>query len=76
MVIGVNVDEPEYVAAAGAEALGASFPIVADRAQQLSRRYGVAQVPLTFVVDRAGVVRWVGNNPEQARTAARVLLAE
>jgi cytochrome c biogenesis protein CcmG, thiol:disulfide interchange protein DsbE len=76
MVIGINVDEPEPQAAAGAQALGASFPIVVDVGQRLSARYGVAQIPLTFVVDHEGVVRWVGSDARQATAAALVVLAE
>jgi len=36
----------------------------------------VAQVPLTFVVDRAGVVRWVGRDPGELKRAVEVVLAE
>ena len=56
--------------------LGATFPIVADLDQRLSGTYGVAQVPLTFVVDGAGTVRWVGHDPASARSAVEVLLSE
>jgi peroxiredoxin len=76
MVIGINVDEPEPQAAAGAQALGASFPIVADLGQRLSASYAVAQIPLTFVVDHNGIVRWVGTDPSQATAAALAVLAE
>jgi cytochrome c biogenesis protein CcmG/thiol:disulfide interchange protein DsbE len=76
MVIGINVGEPEPQAAAGAQSLGASFPIVADRGQRLSAQYGVAQIPLTFVIDRDGIVRWVGTDSSQATAAALVVLAE
>jgi cytochrome c biogenesis protein CcmG, thiol:disulfide interchange protein DsbE len=76
MVIGVGVDASEVAADAGAQKLGASFPIVADPDQRLTGAYGVAQVPLTFVVDGAGTVRWVGRDPESARRAVDVLLSE
>ncbi|WP_437712976.1 TlpA disulfide reductase family protein [Sorangium sp. So ce448] len=75
-VIGVNVDDSEAAAAAAAHELGATFPIVADLDQRLSGTYGVAQVPLTFVVDGAGTVRWVGHDPAGARRAVEVLLSE
>ncbi|WP_437778917.1 TlpA family protein disulfide reductase [Sorangium sp. So ce1097] len=75
-VIGVNVDASETAAAAAAHELGATFPIVADLGQRLSATYGVAQVPLTFVVDSAGTVRWIGRDPESARRAVDVLLSE
>ncbi|HTN83701.1 MAG TPA: TlpA disulfide reductase family protein [Sorangium sp.] len=75
-VIGVNVDDSEAAAEAAAYELGATFPIVADLDQRLTGTYGVAQVPLTFVVDSAGTVRWVGRDPEGARRAVDVLLSE
>ncbi|XYH97082.1 TlpA family protein disulfide reductase [Sorangium sp. So ce1128] len=75
-VIGVNVDDSEAAAEAAAYELGATFPIVADLDQRLTGTYGVAQVPLTFVVDGAGTVRWVGRDPEGARRAVDVLLSE
>ncbi|WP_437811857.1 TlpA family protein disulfide reductase [Sorangium sp. So ce1078] len=75
-VIGVNVDASETAAEAAAYELGATFPIVADLDQRLTGTYGVAQVPLTFVVDGAGTVRWVGRDPASARRAVEVLLSE
>jgi cytochrome c biogenesis protein CcmG/thiol:disulfide interchange protein DsbE len=75
-VIGVNVDDSDVAAEAAAHELGATFPIVADPGQRLSATYGVAQVPLTFVVDSAGTVRWVGRDPESARRAVEVVLSE
>ncbi|AUX48247.1 disulfide isomerase [Sorangium cellulosum] len=75
-VIGVNVDDSDAAADAAAHELGATFPIVVDPGQRLSGTYGVAQVPLTFVVDAAGTVRWVGRDPASVRRAVEVLLAE
>lgn len=75
-VIGVSVDENGGAAYAMAEALHASFPIVVDADARLSRSYRVAQVPLTFVVDKSGTVRWVGRDPEALRRAVEVVLAE
>lgn len=76
MVIGVSVDESERHAIAMAQELRLSFPVLLDPGQRVSSRYGVRQVPLTFVVDRAGTVRWVGRDPELARQAALAVLAE
>jgi cytochrome c biogenesis protein CcmG/thiol:disulfide interchange protein DsbE len=74
VVVGVSVDEEEELAARGAELLGASFPIVFDRGRRLSATFGVSQVPTTFVVDRSGVVRWVGRDPAGIRSAVSALL--
>jgi cytochrome c biogenesis protein CcmG/thiol:disulfide interchange protein DsbE len=75
-VIGVSVDERRDDAVAMAQALHASFPIVFDEDARLLSQYRVAQVPLSFVVDRAGVVRWVGRDPGELKRAVAIVLAE
>jgi len=75
-VIGVSVDERRDDAFAMARALHASFPIVVDQDARLLSQYRVAQVPLTFVVDRNGTVRWVGRDPTELKRAVEVVLAE
>jgi cytochrome c biogenesis protein CcmG/thiol:disulfide interchange protein DsbE len=74
MVIGVSEDDDETTARRTARAVGASFPVVLDRGQDLAASYHVGQLPLTFVIDRAGVVRWVGHDPAMARRAVFALL--
>jgi cytochrome c biogenesis protein CcmG/thiol:disulfide interchange protein DsbE len=76
MVIGISVDETEQAADLTAQRLGASFPIVSDPYQRIAGRYGVAKVPLTFVIDGSGTVRWVGRDPSDAERAVEVVLAE
>jgi cytochrome c biogenesis protein CcmG, thiol:disulfide interchange protein DsbE len=76
MVIGVSVDTSGDDAILLAEHLHASFPIVLDPGMRLAGSYGVAQVPLTFVVDRRGTVRWIGRSPGDARRAVDVVLNE
>jgi cytochrome c biogenesis protein CcmG/thiol:disulfide interchange protein DsbE len=75
-VVGVSVDERRDDAFAMAHQLHATFPIVVDQDARLLTQYKVAQVPLTFVVDRAGTVRWVGRDPTELRRAVEVVLAE
>lgn len=74
LVIGVSVDEDPDVAEQAARQLGASFPIVVS--QRLAARYAVGKIPLTFVVDNAGAVRWVGRDPRAMRQAVEFLLRE
>lgn len=76
MVIGVSVDESPGAAEATARELGATFPIVNDPYQRIAGAYGVAQVPLTFVIDGRNRVRWVGRDAGSARRAVDVVLAE
>jgi cytochrome c biogenesis protein CcmG/thiol:disulfide interchange protein DsbE len=75
-MVGVSIDERRDDAFAAAQALHATFPIVMDQDSRLVSQYRVAQVPLTFVVDRNGTVRWVGRDPTELRRAVEVVLAE
>ncbi|AKT36448.1 TlpA disulfide reductase family protein [Chondromyces crocatus] len=76
MVIGVSVDESEGAAVRMAQRLRTSFPIVMDPSRRIASDYGVSQLPLTFVIDANGRVRWVGDDPGLARRAVEVLLSE
>lgn len=74
LVIGVSVDVSASEAEYAARRLGAGFPIVVDPG--LGAAYGVSRIPLTFVVDRSGTVRWAGRDPGSAKQAALYLLNE
>jgi cytochrome c biogenesis protein CcmG/thiol:disulfide interchange protein DsbE len=74
-VIGVSLDERAENAYAMIASLNASFPILVDDGR-LASSYRVSQVPLTFVIDAAGTVRWVGREPDAVRAAALAVLAE
>lgn len=74
-VVGVSVDEHAEHAHAMAASLGATFPIVMDGGR-FAGSYRVTQVPITFVVDAGGTVRWVGREPAEVARAALALLAE
>ncbi len=74
LVIGVSLDDDADVAERAARQLGASFPIVVS--QRLAGRYAVAKIPLTFVVDGAGVVRWAGRDTRAMRQAVEFLLRQ
>ena len=76
MVIGVSVDESADDATNRALALRATFPVVLDPHMTLAARYRVAQIPLTFVVDHGGTVRWVGRDPADCRRAVEHVLHE
>jgi len=74
LVVGVSVDESQQAALRFTREIGAQFPIVMDSSQRLAHRYGVYEIPLTFVLDRQGTVRWVGRDPDDAREAADAVL--
>jgi len=75
-VFGVSVDERSEEAYAAAASLHATFPIVVDLDSRLASSYRVSQVPMTFVLDAGGTVRWVGRDPREVRRAVEVVMAE
>lgn len=72
--IGVSEDERQEDAAGLVRTYGLSFPVVLDRGNVLSGRFRVSQLPITFVVDAAGNVAWVGG-PEQDENALERAIA-
>ncbi len=57
--VGVSVDERGADAQQLVAQYGLTFPVVMDRSRSLSGRFRVIDIPMTFVVDRQGVVQWV-----------------
>jgi cytochrome c biogenesis protein CcmG, thiol:disulfide interchange protein DsbE len=64
--IGISEDERASEAELVARAYGLSFPIVHDAGNVLAGRFRVSELPATFVVDRRGIVLWVGNGEHDA----------
>jgi len=58
-LLSVNVDESVERAAEMARALKVSYPVLIDERKDVSRSYQVSAMPLTVLVDREGVVRYV-----------------
>ncbi len=71
--IGVSEDERQEDAAGLVRAYGLSFPVILDRDNVLSGRFRVSQLPITFVIDAAGNVAWVGG-PEQEENALELAI--
>ena len=63
------------------KAMGLSFPILHDSDYQVGLTYGARTLPMTYVIDRQGIIRqrvfgardW---NSQEARTVMRTLLQE
>jgi thiol-disulfide isomerase/thioredoxin len=58
--VGVDEDESGEVARDLAHRYGLSFPVVHDQSNVLAGRFRVSAMPMTFVADATGVIRWVG----------------
>jgi thiol-disulfide isomerase/thioredoxin len=65
VIVGVSEDETEDDARALAGLHRLTFPVVVDSGNVLAGRYRVTDLPVTFVVDRAGTIVWVGG-PEKS----------
>ncbi len=59
VLLGVNVDDDASKAADVAAKLGVTFPVLLDTDKAVSKRYDLATMPSTVLVDRDGTVRYV-----------------
>jgi peroxiredoxin len=58
-LLSVNIDERAEPAIEMAQTLQVSYPVLFDARKEVSRAYEVSAMPVTVLVDRAGVVRYV-----------------
>jgi peroxiredoxin len=58
VVLGVSVDDDVRRADEFATSMDVSYPILFDLAGNTGRDYMIQKMPITFLVDRAGVVRY------------------
>src|ERR1700720_4123808 len=58
VVLGVSVDEDLARAREFADAMKVSYPIMFDTGSNIGRDYLLEKMPMTILVDRAGVVRY------------------
>jgi thiol-disulfide isomerase/thioredoxin len=59
VLLSVNIDETLDPAIEMAQTLKVSYPVLFDTRKEVSRAYDVGSMPVTVLVDRAGVVRYV-----------------
>jgi peroxiredoxin len=71
--IGVSMDERRSALDATIERYGITFPIIHDRSNVVAGRFRVTELPVTFIIDPQGQVRWVAG-PEQAETDLELAL--
>jgi peroxiredoxin len=58
VVLGVSVDDDLRRSKEFAAAMGVSYPILFDTGTQIGKKYLLQKMPMTILVDRAGVVRY------------------
>jgi thiol-disulfide isomerase/thioredoxin len=61
VMLGINIDDDQDDAIEMAKTLKVSYPIVFDDRKDVSRAYQLGSMPLTVLVDREGVVRFVSD---------------
>ena len=59
ILLSVNIDENAEPAVEMAQTLKVSYPVLFDARKEVSRAYEVSAMPVTVLVDRAGLVRYV-----------------
>jgi len=63
--IGVAEDEYQADVDEMVQTYSLTFPIVHDRGNVLSGRFRVSEMPITFVADASGTIRWVGGEGQK-----------
>jgi peroxiredoxin len=58
VVLGVSIDEDLVRAREFANAMKVSYPILFDTGSDIGRDYQLQKMPMTILVDRAGIVRY------------------
>jgi peroxiredoxin len=75
-IIGISADDYELDTKDLVTTHQISFPVVFDEDHAISHKLGVRQLPMTFVADRHGTVKWVGGpgqGPDDMRKALELL---
>jgi cytochrome c biogenesis protein CcmG, thiol:disulfide interchange protein DsbE len=73
--LGIDEDESTETASALAQRYSLSFAVVHDEGQVLSGRFRVSSMPMTFVADSKGIVRWVGGEGQTEDDLRRAIEA-
>jgi peroxiredoxin len=59
VMLGINIDEDRTDAVEMAQTLRVTYPILFDERKHVSRSYQLGTMPLTVLIDREGVIRYV-----------------
>lgn len=59
VLLSINIDEQPEAAAEMAKTLGVSYPVLVDARNEVAKAYEIGTLPVTFLIDREGKVRYV-----------------
>lgn len=62
VMFGVNLDDDSHRAGEMAGTFGLDYPTLLDAQKTVAKDYGVSAMPLTVLIDREGVVRFVSES--------------
>jgi len=74
-IVGVSLDETGDAALKSVARHHLTFPVVHDSGNVLAGRLRVTELPISFVVDGQGRIRWVGGPDQPDDALARVVAA-
>lgn len=74
-VIGVAEDAARSDVESMIRSYGLSFAVMHDREQTIAGRFRVTELPVTFIADQSGSIRWVGGADQRRGAAVRVARA-
>lgn len=75
ILLGINLDDDAERAREMVKTLRVSYPVLIDARKEVARSYQVSALPLTLLIDREGVVRFVSESykpGDEARYAEEV----
>lgn len=74
-VIGISEDELAAEAQQTVTTYGLTFPVVHDRDNLVAGRFQVTEMPIAFVVDGAGMIRWAADDTHDEADLVRAVEA-
>lgn len=74
-IVGISLDETGAAARKSVARHHLTFPVVHDAGNVLAGRLRVTELPISFVVDRQGRIRWVGGPDQPDDALARAVAA-
>lgn len=57
VILAIDLNEAAVTVRSFQERLGLTLPILIDKGDQVSRRYGIVPLPTSYFIDREGIVR-------------------
>jgi peroxiredoxin len=74
-IVGVSLDDTDVAALKSVTRHHLTFPVVHDAGNVLAGRLRVTELPISFVVDGQGRIRWVGGPDQPDDALARAVAA-